>query len=308
MKKIVVVGSLNMDMSARVKCIPTTGETTMGSNLVMVPGGKGENQACTVGKLGGNVVMLGSIGNDEAGRRIKKELDLAGVDTEKLRISSRESSGTAWICVDREGNNSIIVLPGANDCCNEGYIATHRRQIEECDCLLVQLEIPLKAVILSMRIAHEAGKYVILNPAPAKGEMPEEVFRMADLITPNETELFLLTGNYVSNPTQEDIEKQAGRILGRGAGEVLVTLGEKGSMLAQGRKRTIFPALKVEAVDTTGAGDCFNGALAVALTEGKSMEAAIRFASAAAALSVQKNGAQSSIPERGEVEALCNIF
>lgn len=301
-KKIAVVGSLNMDMVTKVDHVPAAGETILGEGLSMVPGGKGANQAYAAGKLGGCVVMLGAVGDDGPGQAMGENLSRVGVDTQYMKAEAGVPSGTAWICVNRQGNNAIVVLAGANNCCDAAYIEAHRKQIEDCDYLLVQLEIPLEAAALAVRIAHEAGKTVILNPAPARSDIPAQVFSMVDLITPNETELFLLTGKQAKNPTLEEIKAQAGEILRLGAKQVLVTLGDKGSMLAKGEERIIFPAKKVKAVDTTAAGDCFNGALAVALAEGKSLEDAVGFASAASAIAVQRPGAQTSIPEREEVE------
>lgn len=303
MKKIAVVGSLNIDMVARVAHMPVAGETIMGSGLSMVSGGKGANQAYAAGRLGGDVTMLGAIGDDEPGAAISRSLRQAKVNIEALRVSSELPTGTAWICINDQGNNTIVVLSGANKCCDVDYIETNRKQIENCDYLLVQFEIPLEAAVRAVEIAYGAGKIVILNPAPARVDFPVGVLEMVDLITPNETELFLLTGKRVKEPTMEEIEVQAGEILKLGVKQVLVTLGDKGSMLACGRKRQFFAARKVKAVDTTAAGDCFNGALAVALAEGKSIEEAVYFASVASSIAVQRLGAQNSIPERAEVDA-----
>lgn len=301
-QKIVVAGSLNMDMVTHVDHIPRAGETILGGEARLVPGGKGANQAYAAGKLGGRVVMLGAVGADSSGGRMARNLASVQVDTGRIRQSEQVSSGAAWICVNSEGNNAIVVIPGANQCCDAGYIRENRQVIEECGYLLVQLEIPMEAAAEAVSIAHQAGRYVILNPAPGRDDIPPEVFPMVDLITPNETELFQLTGESAQDPSMEEIERQAEKVLEMGVGSVLVTLGEKGSLLVSPESKRRFKAQKVKAVDTTAAGDCFNGALAVRLSEGCGLEDAILFAGAASAIAVQREGAQTSIPDRNEIE------
>ncbi|MBT9775829.1 ribokinase [Clostridium sp. MCC353] len=299
---IVVAGSLNMDMVTHVDHIPRAGETILGGDAKMVPGGKGANQAYAAGKLGGRVVMLGAAGTDSSGDQMVNNLNTVRVDTSRIQRSGQVTSGAAWICVNSEGNNAIVVIPGANQCCDASYIRENRQVIEDCGYLLVQLEIPMEAAVEAISIAHGAGRYVILNPAPGRDDIPREIFRMVDLITPNETELFQLTGESASGTSMEEIERQAQKVLELGVGKVLVTLGEKGSLLVgpEGKKR--FEAPRVKAVDTTAAGDCFNGALAVRLAEGAGLEDAVRFAGAASAIAVQREGAQTSIPDRSEIE------
>lgn len=301
-KKILIVGSLNVDMVIEMEHMPAKGETVLGSSLAFVPGGKGANQACAAARLGGEVKMLGCVGRDEFGEVQKRSLSACGVDTADFKLSADKGTGTASIYVDKEGNNSIVVVAGANQECDVDYLKKCDEAFQECDYIMLQMEIPYDAIFYAINRAKEIGKTVILNPAPAPESIPEEIFAKIDYITPNETELMKLSGK--DGSTEKDYEKGADALLKKGTKNVLVTMGDKGSLLVNegGAKR--YPARKVVSVDTTAAGDCFNGAFAVALAEGKSCEESIRFATAASSIAVTRNGAQTSIPDRKETDEI----
>lgn len=300
-KKIMIVGSLNMDAVINVQVIPKAGETVMGSDIEKVPGGKGANQAYAAGKLGGDVVMLGVVGNDENGGALIDSLyKEAGVKTRYIRRESCVDTGTAYIYVQSDGNNCIVVSPGANKRCDLQYMREQEQRLGECDILLMQFEIPMETVEYVLKTANKMGKQVILNPAPAPGILSSEMLKYVDILIPNETELEIITGREWDRDLDK-LEAMCRGLLEKGVGNVIVTLGEEGCFLA-GRECKHFPAYKVEAVDTTAAGDTFSGALAVMLAENKTMEEAIRFAMKASAIAVQRKGAQLSIPSRIEVE------
>lgn len=300
-KKIVVVGSLNMDAVINVENIPRAGETVMGSDVEKVPGGKGANQAYAAGKLGGNVTMLGVVGDDEDGKTLVDSLrQEAGVETQWILRDSDAGTGTAYIYVQSDGNNCIVVSPGANHRCDLKYVKEQEKQLRESDILLTQFEIPIETVAYALKTAKKMGNQVILNPAPAPGILTPELLKYVDILTPNETELEIITGRKW-DASLEDLEQMCKLLLDKGVGCVIVTLGEEGCFLA-GKEFKHFPAYKAEAVDTTAAGDTFSGALAVMLAEKKTMEEAIEFAMKASAITVQRKGAQLSIPGRTEVE------
>lgn len=300
-KKIIVVGSLNMDVVINVENIPRTGETVMGSDIEKVPGGKGANQAYAAGKLGGNVTMLGVVGNDEDGKTLVDSLrQEAGVETKWILRDSAAGTGTAYIYVQSDGNNCIVVSPGVNQRCDLKYVKEQEKQLRECDILLTQFEIPIETVAYVLKTAKKMGNQVILNPAPAPGILTPELLKYVDILTPNETELEIITGRKWDS-SLEDLEQMCKLLLDKGVGCVIVTLGEEGCFLAE-KEFKHFPAYKAEAVDTTAAGDTFSGALAVMLAEKRTMEEAIEFAMKASAITVQRKGAQLSIPNRTEVE------
>lgn len=301
MKKILVVGSLNMDMVFQVDHHPKTGETIMGDDIRYFPGGKGANQAFGAARLGGDVTMLGVVGEDEAGEQLVENLRLAGVVTDKIQHNPSAHTGTAFIAVNREGNNSIVVIPGANATCDVAYLENHQHLFQEADIVLLQMEIPRDSLRFVVETAYALGKVIILNPAPAQ-RLENTLLEKITYLTPNETELEILSGK--SCQTMEDIEVAAKELLHHGVKHVVVTLGAQGAAHFNTQGMDLVPGRPVAAVDTTAAGDCFNGALAVALAEGKPMVEAIRFGNLAASLSVTKPGAQSSMPSRGELEAL----
>lgn len=300
MKRILVIGSLNMDMVIEMKRMPIVGETVLGTKVSYVPGGKGANQAYTAAKLGGRVKMLGCIGNDDFGEVERSDLTRCGVDTGDLKRVQSQGTGMASIYVDEWGDNTIVVVPGANMECNVSYLKEYDNALEECDYVILQMEIARDAIYYAINRAKELGKTVILNPAPVPDSLPGEIFSRLDYITPNETELMKLCGK--EGDSIEDYAEGARELLERGVKNVLVTMGKKGALFVNREVEKLFPARGVSAVDTTAAGDCFNGAFAVALAEGREFGEAVMFANAASSIAVTRNGAQTSIPSREETE------
>ncbi|XXF49835.1 ribokinase [Hungatella sp. SB206] len=298
-KGILVIGSLNMDLSIDLAKMPVTGETILGRGIAYKAGGKGANQACAAGKLGGRVRMLGCVGQDEFGQKLVKSLSESGVETDYIKESRALPTGTAVIYVDDNGDNSIVVIPGANMACDIEYLKEQDEQFQWCDYVVLQMEIPYEAVWYSVKRAKELGKTVILNPAPAPDEIPEEILSLVDYLTPNETEIIALNGK-----RKDDIREGAEKLLGRGVSNVIATLGDRGALLVNRYGETFYPARKVVSVDTTAAGDCFNGAMVAALAEGQSEAEAILFANIASSIAVTRKGAQESLPIREEVAVI----
>ncbi|MDW4907740.1 ribokinase [Streptomyces sp. ADMS] len=294
MTRIAVLGSTNMDLVAYVSKAPQRGETVTGREFRTIPGGKGANQAVAAARAGADVSMIGAVGNDAYGTRLRSVLEHSGVATDRLR-TAEGASGTAHIVVDDEGGNAIVVVPAANGTVTAlapgdgGLIAT-------ADALLLQLEIPLTAVVEGARAARRHGVRTILTPAPA-GPLSPELLAVIDLLVPNEHEAAALTG--LTDP------RRAATALLDQVPEVVVTLGAAGSLYASrdAAEPVTVPAPSVTAVDSTGAGDTFVGALAVALAEGRPMPDALAWSAAAGALSVQRPGASASMPYRAEIEA-----
>ena len=303
MKKILVIGSMNMDFVTDVPHMPAVGETILAQGLEFVPGGKGANQAFAMGRLGGDVAMLGAVGADTYGERLCENLARAGVDVSQVRRCQEAATSIAVIGVTPQGDNSIIVLPGANRTVDRAYLEEHRGLLEDCDILAMQLEIPLDTVLYAAKEAKALGKTVVLDPAPAVPDLPEELYPCLDLIKPNETELSILTGRPFSLETLGD---SARLLRQRGARNVLVTLGAEGSYLLEedGRETRIPGDKTVQAVDTTAAGDSYLAGVCVALSQGKDLPQAAALASAVASLVVTRRGAQTSIPDREEAQAL----
>ena len=298
-KGILVIGSLNMDLSIDLAKMPVTGETILGRGIAYKAGGKGANQVCAAGKLGGRVRMLGCVGQDEFGQKLVKSLSESGVETDYIKESRDLPTGTAVIYVDDNGDNSIVVIPGANMACDIEYLKEQDEQFHWCDYVVLQMEIPYEAVWYSVKRAKELGKMVILNPAPAPDEIPEEILSLVDYLTPNETEIIALNGK-----SKDDIREGAEKLLSRGVSNVIATLGDRGALLVNRYGETFYPARKVVSVDTTAAGDCFNGAMVAALAEGQSEAEAILFANIASSIAVTRKGAQESLPIREEVAVI----
>lgn len=301
---IVVVGSLNADLVARVDRFPAPGETVRGSRFEVFPGGKGANQAYAAARLGGTVALIGQVGNDGYGDWLRTQLRDGGVDVHGVGTDAATSTGIAVITTDRTGENTIVVIAGANGRVTPERLESSGAAIERASVVLLQLEIPLEAVGAVAARARAGGARVILDPAPA-APLPHALLALASVVTPNETELAALAGHDDAMPpiATDDLDRLARRLIERGAPAVIVKRGERGARFVTAGRAIDIPAPAVEAVDTTAAGDAFNGALAVALAEGASMDAAMPFACAAASLSVTRPGAQPSMPDRQEVEA-----
>lgn len=301
MKTLCVLGSINVDHVIRVPYFPKAGETLSGYGYQIAYGGKGANQAVAAARLGANVKFIGTIGDDQIGQAMKTAFEQDGIDTSAIQAIPNQSTGLAMIQVSDEGENSIVISAGANADLREAKVETDRTLIEQADMLLMQLESPLQAVELAAKFAKSAGTTVVLNPAPAQA-LSESLLSCVDMITPNETEAEILTGVKV---VDEQTAAQAADVFHqKGIATVLITLGSKGVYVSeQGKQSEIIAGFRVQAVDTTAAGDTFNGGLVTVLLEGKSMREAIRFAHAAAAISVTRLGAQTAIPTRAETEA-----
>ena len=298
---IVVVGSLNMDFVAQVERLPLPGETVHGSGFRTIPGGKGGNQACAAARLGGRVRMVGRVGDDAFGEQLLAGLRSVGVDVQGVRVTEATSSGVALILVGARGENQIVVTAGANGCVTTFYVETALRDASS-GYLLLQLETPLEAVAAAAAIGKRRGMTVVLDPAPACA-LPASLLASVDILTPNESEALMLLGRRDATVSLEDAPAVARALRNLGVGTVILKLGANGAFLSSSSGQHHFAAPKVDVVDATAAGDTFNGALAVALAEGKQVADAITFANRAASLSVTRLGAQASIPSRAEVDA-----
>ena len=298
-RQILVVGSSNTDMVIKAAHLPRPGETILGGTVFMNPGGKGANQAEAIGRLGGPVTFICKTGSDIFGHQSQQLFEEEGINTSYVFSDSGNPSGVALITVDEKAENCIVVASGANANLLPSDLEKAEEAIERADLVLMQLEVPMETVCFVADIAWQKGKKVILNPAPAH-PLPADLLRHLYLITPNETEAEMITGVKI---TDESSAGEAARALsGMGVQHVIITLGSKGALIYSNGKAEMVPALKVEAVDTTAAGDVFNGALTVALSEGRSLKEAARFACKASAISVTRVGAQSSAPYRNEVD------
>lgn len=299
---ITVVGSLNMDFVVQVRRLPLPGETVTGGGFATIPGGKGANQACAAGRLGGRVRMVGRVGDDVFGRQLRESLSAAGVDVGAVHVSEATPSGVALIAVRTGGQNQIVVAPGANGLLTPEDVAQALGE-QAGGFLLLQLESPLETIERAAALGRERGMTLLLDPAPARPVADELLARVACL-TPNESEAMLLLDRRAMIVPLAEAPEVARALRARGPRAVILKLGAQGAFLDDGSGGRHFPGLRVDAVDATGAGDTFNGALAVALAEGRALPEAVGFANAAAALSVTRPGAQSSIPTRSEVDAL----
>jgi len=301
---ITVLGSLNMDFVVRVDELPAPGVTTMGKDFQMIPGGKGANQACAVGRIGARTVqgyMIGRVGADVFGDRLKASLSAAGVDVSAVYTKKEQPTGVALIWVDRRGQNSIVVAPGANYAIEASEVSGHRAVFQGARYALFQLEVPLPVVAAGLSVARQMAARTILDPAPAQTLSPD-LLANVDILTPNEQEACLLLGRPAGRLEENEYRRVAGALRGLGVRSVILKLGSRGALYFDGDVEILQPVFEVDAVDATAAGDIFNGALAVGLAEGKPMQLALRFAAAAAAISVTRVGAQSSVPLRNEVD------
>lgn len=297
MKKVVVVGSINMDLVTVCERAPEAGETIFGKEFFQVPGGKGANQAVAIGKLGTHITMLGKIGNDSFGKDLIASMKESGVDTQYIECSTA-ATGIAKIIVEGNGQNRILVVSGANMDVDREYIDRHLDVIKEADIVVAQLEVPMDTVEYAFKKAKEFGKTTILNPAPA-APLGDELIKNSDIIIPNETELSTIT--HMPTQTQEEIKSAAEKLFSMGVKELIVTLGSQGSLHLNRDKAEFHTAYKVKAVDTTAAGDSFIGGL-VRKLDGDNIDEAIEFATKVSAIAVTRMGAQSSIPTLDEVE------
>lgn len=301
MPKLVVIGSANVDLTVRLDRLPQLGETVSGGEFYTSFGGKGANQAVAAHKAGVEVRFLAKVGNDQNGKAIIEHLEALGLTTEGILRDELHHTGVALITVDRKGNNAIAVAPGSNWALTEEDIHRAESLISWGEVVLIQFEVPLLTVREALRLAKDHGLMTIVNPAPAR-PVPEEILSLADILTPNEVEAGTLTG--VSVEDLDQASRAARKLLKSGAGQVVVTLGKGGSCWAQKERVQSFSSFPVAAVDSTAAGDAFNGALACAVAERRPMQEAIRFANAAGALAVTRRGAQDSLPTRDEIENL----
>ncbi len=302
MKPVVVVGSLNADLVVRVPRFPSPGETTAGDEFAIHPGGKGANQAFAAGRLGARVHMVGRVGKDDQGRLLRASLEGAGVDTTALVADESAPTGVALITIDATGQNQIVIVPGANGRLAPEDVERERDLIASAGLLLLQLEVPLATVEAAARQGREAGAVVILDPAPAQTDCLR-LLPLVDYVTPNESELAALGGSPGRRLDREEALGLARSLLAWGPRRVVAKLGPEGAICVSADGEDLWPGLAVTAVDTTAAGDVWNGAFATALAEGAGEAEAGEFANTAAAISVTRPGAQSSMPTRAEVDA-----
>ncbi len=295
---ITVIGSSNTDMVIKTSKLPAPGETILGGRFLMNTGGKGANQAVAAARLGGKVTFVGKIGDDIFGKKAVQQLEDEGINVDFVTVDPENPSGVALITVDRDAENSIVVAPGSNGTLSSADFDKALSVLDRSDFVLMQLEIPISTVEYIARLAALKQKKVILNPAPA-ATLSDELLRNLYLITPNETEVELLTGINVMD--EQSALKAATQLHEKGVEVVIITMGAAGAFLLANGTSELIKAPKVEAIDTTAAGDTFNGALVVALSEGKTIQESIVFANKAAAISVTRIGAQSSVPYRKEI-------
>jgi len=296
--KIVVAGSSNTDMVVKSPHLPKPGETVIGRDLTIAAGGKGANQAVSAARSGADVLFITKVGNDHFGRQAIDGFKKEKIRTEFVYIDKSAPSGVALIMVDEEGQNIISVAPGANARLTPANVRKAKSVIKSAQVLLVQLEIPIETAVEAIKIAADCNIKTILNPAPAK-PLPDDLFSKITIITPNETEAEILTGIKIIDEQSASVAARS--LYEKGVQTVVITLGGKGAFIYDDKNSNIIPPPRVKPVDTTAAGDVFNGAIAVAVAEGKSIIEAIKFANAAAALSVTKLGAQPSAPKRNQI-------
>lgn len=298
-KSIVVLGSVNQDHIIRAHHLPVPGETVAGHHHILAGGGKGANQAVAAARLGADVTFITCVGDDPYARSALSAFKADGIHTEAVEICRHENTGIAFILVDDNGQNCIAICANANAMLSKSVVEKHAQYIFNADYLLLQLETPMAGIEHAIALARQTGRYVMLNPAPAR-PLTDSLLAQLDLITPNETEAEILTGIKVIDETSAG---QAARyFIQRGVKSVIITLGSRGAYLFHDGQGTIIPGYRVNAADTTAAGDTFNGALVVALSEGNTLARSVNIAHKASAISVTRLGAQTSIPYRRELE------
>lgn len=302
--KVVVVGSLNMDLVTRAERLPRAGETLVGQSFATVSGGKGANQAVAAARLGAEVSMVGCVGDDAYGEQLRSALLAEQIDCQAVTAVAG-SSGVALIVVDDSSQNAIVIVAGGNGQLTPEVVGGFDPVLQAADVIICQLEVPLATVEHTLKRGRALDKTVILNPAPASGPLPADWYSSIDYLIPNESEAAALSGLPVDSLASA--EAAASQLLAAGAGKVIITLGAQGSLFASGTGFEHFPAPRVKAVDTTAAGDTFVGGFAAALAAGKSEAEAIRFGQVAAALSVTRSGAQPSIPTLSDVQAFSPV-
>jgi ribokinase len=297
--KIVVVGSINMDLVVKSSKFPLPGETVIGSDLQTFPGGKGANQAVAASRLGAEVQMVGCVGNDVFGEDLIKNLKINNVKTDFVKKIKNKSSGIAMIIVSENGQNSIVLAPGANKMVNKELVKKAENVIKNSDALIVQFEIPLDVVFYTIDMAKTFEKKIFLNPAPAQ-KIPDAILKKIDYIIPNETETTIITGIQVKdlNTAKRAVEN----LINRGSKSVILTLGENGSLVVSEKEMTYLPAYNIKVVDTTAAGDAYVAAFVLGILRNLTAKRAAEYANIAGALASTKLGAQSSLPTRKDIE------
>jgi ribokinase len=298
-KKICVLGSINIDLVTKTQAFPKAGQTVTGYEFCTFPGGKGANQAVAAGRLGADVTFLGKVGSDTFGEMALASLSEANVDVSYIK-KEQTSTGTASITVNAQGENTIIVVPGANGLVDVDYVRSHIKAIDDADILMLQLEIPMETVEWAADYAAKAGKLVILDPAPAV-TLPEKLLKCSSIVTPNETELAIISQMDVKDDSSAIEAARA--LMDQGVGTVVHKSGGKGAYLITNKDAELVPGFKVSVVDTTAAGDSFNAGLAVSLAKSNDLRESIRYANAVGAMSVTKMGAQSAMPTEAELKA-----
>lgn len=296
---VLVFGSINMDLVARTPRLPAAGETLTGHSFSTLPGGKGANQAVAAARLGAPVEMIGRVGADEFGQALVTSLSQAGVGVESVVADPDTSSGVALIEVDDQGENRIIIIPGANGEIDDTDLKRLGDRLPQAHVLLLQLEVPTPAVVAAARAAHQAGVSVILDPAPVRADLPDDVFPAVHILTPNQVEASQLVGSPIE--TMEEAKQAAIALQQRGADTVIVKLGGQGSVCVTPDDTIYTPAFPVQTVDTVAAGDAFNGGLAAALAMGRSLRDSLTWATATAAIAVTRQGAQPAMPTQVEL-------
>lgn len=296
---ILVVGSYVTDLVVTTDKMPVTGETVLGENFNVYPGGKGANQAVAASRLGAEVMMSGKVGDDANGQLMLNTMKEEKINIEYSYVDKNHATGVGSITIDSTGQNRIIVVPGANMSYFKEELENLNTQLCDADIVMCQLEIPYSTVVETARICQENHTTFLLNPAPAR-VLSDDILSMVDYLTPNETEIEILTG--MKCDTLDDIKEAATLLLEKGVKNIIVTLGKQGAMIVNKEVCEVVSGYEVKAIDTVAAGDCFNGAFATAIAGGQTMKKAVQYANCAAALSVTKNGAIPSLPYKNEVE------